>query len=98
MDSVTRLQLQNCSKESSFNSHLLKLFLQFNLQKSKGPCTQSVKFSYAFFSYSSFPIKMLAMDAKTQKIEPDLNCFYDGRNFRRQCVNVIAQREVVFIF
>ncbi len=38
---------------------------------------------------SSFPIKMLATDAKTQKIKPDLNFFYDGRMFRRQCVNVI---------
>ncbi len=41
-----------------------------------------------FFSYfSSFPIKMHVMDAKTQKIEPDF--FYDARKFRRQCVNVI---------
>ncbi len=31
---------------------------------------------------------MLATDAKTQKIEPDL-IFYDGRKFRRQCVKVI---------
>ncbi len=32
---------------------------------------------------------MHATDAKTQKIEPDPNFFYDGRKFRRQCVNVI---------
>ncbi len=36
----------------------------------------------------SFPIKMHATDAKTQKIEPDPN-FFDGRKFRRQCANVI---------
>ncbi len=37
--------------------------------------------------YSSpFPIKMNATDAKTQKTESD--CFFDGRKFRRQCVNV----------
>ncbi len=35
------------------------------------------------------PIKMHAMDAKTQKIEPDPKNFYDGRKFWRQCVNVI---------
>ncbi len=28
-------------------------------------------------------------DAKTQKIEPDPIFFFDGRNFRRQCANVI---------
>ncbi len=38
--------------------------------------------------------KMLATDAKNakkkkKKIEPDPNFFYDGRKFRRQCVNVI---------
>ncbi len=63
----------------------------------KGPCTRSLKFSYAFFfwgggggSYSSsFPIKLLATDAKMQKIEPRLNIFYDRRKFQRQCVNVI---------
>ncbi len=41
----------------------------------KGPCTRSTKFSNALFSgffySSSFPIKILATDAKTQKIEPD---------------------------
>ncbi len=32
------------------------------------------------FSYSSsFPIKMHATDAKTQKIKPDPNFFYEGR-------------------
>lgn len=27
---------------------------------------------------SSFPMKMLAIDTKTQKIEPDPTFFYDG--------------------
>ncbi len=41
------------------------------------------------FSYSSsFPIKMLATDAKTQKIKPG-PFFYDWQTFPRQCVNVI---------
>ncbi len=46
---------------------------------------------HVFFRMSSFPIKMLATDAKTQKIEPDpiFFYFYDERKFRRQCVNVI---------
>ncbi len=36
--------------------------------------------SFSVFSYSpSLPIKMHATDAKTQKIEPDLN-FFDGRS------------------
>ncbi len=58
------------------------------------PCTLSPKYLYAFsFLYSSsFPIKILATDAKTQKIEPDTNNFYDGRKFRRQYVNVIDTR------
>ncbi len=50
----------------------------------KYPCTLCPTFSYVFYfgggggSYSSsFPIKMLASDAKTQKIE-----FYDARGFR----------------
>ncbi len=30
-----------------------------------------------------------ATDAKMQKIEPDPSFFYDGRKFRRKCVNVI---------
>ncbi len=40
-----------------------------------------------FWHSSSYPIKMLVTDVKTQKIDP--NFFYDGRKFRRQCVNVI---------
>ncbi len=32
---------------------------------------------------------MLVTDAKTQKIEPDPKKIYDGRKFRRQCINVI---------
>ncbi len=56
----------------------------------KGHCTQSLKWDFHFFSYSpSFPIKMHAADAKTQKIEPDPQKKFDRRNFRRQCVNVI---------
>ncbi len=40
---------------------------------SKGPCTRSLEFLYAFlFSYSS---SLLATDAKTQKIKPDLIFF-----------------------
>ncbi len=53
---------------------------------------QGCNFCQYFFVYSyssSFPIKMHAMDAKTQKIELDQNCFYNRRKFRRQCVNVI---------
>ncbi len=56
----------------------------------KDHCTLSPKFSHAFFSYSSsFPIKINATDAKTQKIEPD-PIFLWHRKFRRQCVNVIV--------
>ncbi len=52
-----------------------------------------------FFSYflffilflSSFSNKMLATDAKMEKIKPDPILFYDGRKF-------LTQREVVFIF
>ncbi len=29
------------------------------------------------------------MDAKMQKVQPDLIFFYDGLNFQMQCVNVI---------
>ncbi len=47
--------------------------------------TLSPKFSYS----SSFPIKMLATDAKAQKIEPDLIFFYDRRTFWRKCVKAI---------
>ncbi len=51
--------------------------------------TESEIFVCVFSYSSSFPIKMLVMDAKTQKIEPDPNFFYDGRKFWRQYVNVI---------
>ncbi len=49
--------------------------------KHKGPCTPSPKFWYVFIFYffsdsSSFPIKMLATGAKTQKIEPGPIIFY----------------------
>ncbi len=41
---------------------------------------------FFIFLYSPFfPMKMLATDAKTQKIEPDPNVFYDRRMFWRQC-------------
>ncbi len=46
--------------------------------------TLSLKFLYAFFVFSyssSFPIKMLATDAKTQKIEPGPNCFILDKSF-----------------
>ncbi len=37
---------------------------------------------FPFFSYSSsFPIKMHATDAKTQKVEPDLNFFMTYERF-----------------
>ncbi len=45
---------------------------------------------FSFFLYLSyFPIKMLATDTKTQKIEPYPHFFCDGRKFRRQRVNVL---------
>ncbi len=47
------------------------------------------KHFYSFFIYMPFPIKMLATDAKTQKIETGPNLFYDRRMFRRQNVNII---------
>ncbi len=52
--------------------------------------TESEIVVFLFFLYlSSFPIKTLATDAKTQKIEFELIFFYDGQTFRRQCVNKI---------
>ncbi len=45
---------------------------------------------FSIFPYSSsFPIKMHATDAKTQKTWTWSEFFYDGRKFRRRCVNVI---------
>ncbi len=35
------------------------------------------------------PLKMLATDAKNAKNQTRSEIFYDGQNFRRQCVNVI---------
>ncbi len=50
-----------------------------------GPCTPSPKLLYAFFQgflySSSFPIKMLVTDAKTQKIEPDPIFFMAEESF-----------------
>ncbi len=58
----------------------------------KRHCTLSPKFSYALFSFfpysPSFPIKMLATDAKTQKIEPDPN-FLWRMKFSDAVCNVI---------
>ncbi len=46
------------------------------------------------FSYSSsFPIKMHATNAKTQKIEPDPKFFW-----RMKVSEAVCKREVVFIF
>ncbi len=47
----------------------------------------SENFVYIFMYSSSYPIKMLATDAKTLKINPGLN--FDGWKFQRQCVNMI---------
>ncbi len=45
--------------------------LQFSENTTEGPCTPSLTV-VGFSSYSSsFPIKMLVTDAKTQKIEAD---------------------------
>ncbi len=44
---------------------------------------------FAFFVFRihhAFPIKMLDMDCKNAE---NLTFFYDGRTFRRQCVNRI---------
>ncbi len=49
------------------------------LKMNKGHCTLSPKFSRVFSS--SFPIKMHATDAKTQKIEPDLIFFMTDKSF-----------------
>ncbi len=54
---------------------------------------------FSVFSYSSsFPIKMHATDAKTQKIEPDPNFFLTDESFRGSVQTWLTQREVVFIF
>ncbi len=51
---------------------------------------RNFRMRFSVFSYSSsFPIKMHATDAKTQKIEPD-PIFFDERKFRSQCANVIG--------
>ncbi len=50
--------------------------------ETKGHYTLNPKFSRTFFSYSSsFPIKMFAMNAKTQKIEPDPNFVMTDESF-----------------
>ncbi len=41
-----------------------------------------MRFLVSFFVLSSFPIKMLATDAKMQKIEPDPNFFMMDESFR----------------
>ncbi len=54
---------------------------------SQGPCTRSPKFLYVIFFLllflysSSFPIKMLATNAKMQKIETDPNFFMADESF-----------------
>ncbi len=77
---------------------LLNLYMLNNRHPVR-PLTLNFYVFILFFSdLSSFPIKMLATDAKMQKIEPDpIFFFYDRRKFRRQCVNVI-DTTVVFIF
>ena len=42
--------------------------------------------------------KLLVMDAKTQKIEPDPNFNFDGQKFRRQCVSAIDSNERLRLF
>ncbi len=55
-----------------------------------GHCTTSPKFSPAFFPYSpSFPIKMHATDAKTPKIEPDLNILWQTKVSEAVSVSMI---------
>ncbi len=53
-----------------------------------------MRFLVSFFVLSSFPIKMLATDAKMQKIEPDPNFFMMDESFR----DSVTQCEHVFIF
>ncbi len=55
-----------------------------------GHCTTSPKFSPAFFPYSpSFPIQMHATDAKTPKIEPDLNILWQTKVSEAVSVSMI---------
>ncbi len=60
----------------------------------------TLKWFYYLIIVLAHWVKMLATGAKTQTFEPGPNLFYDGRKFRRQCVNMIdkTKREVVFIF
>ncbi len=41
---------------------------------------------------------MLAKDVKMKKIEPDLHLFYDGRKFRKQCVNLTLRLRSYLFF
>ncbi len=54
---------------------------------------------FSFFLYSpSFSIKMHAMDAKTQKIEPDPLFFWTDKSFGGSMQTWLTEHEVVFIF
>ncbi len=59
--------------------------------------TESEIFACIFPFFFSFPIKMHATDAKTQKIEPDRNFFWRTKVSEAVCKRD-WQREVVFIF
>ncbi len=71
-----------------WNRQCWPLLLCRNNFRSKGHCTESEIFACIFQYSPSFPIKMHATDAKTQKIKPD-PIFFDGRKFWRECANVI---------
>ncbi len=51
-----------------FDQHADRRAISQDMEKqNKGPCTPSLTSSYAFSYSSSFPLKMLATDAKTLK-------------------------------
>ncbi len=64
------------------------------ITNTKGPCTSSPKLSYAVFYFHFFIFVILSYQNKCNGCENAENrswseFLYDGRIFRRQCVNVI---------
>ncbi len=96
--------------ESVFNSHWAKLDFKLVLSlfsllttvlKDIAHWVRNFRMRISVFSYSSsFPIKMNATDAKTQKIEPDLIFLWQTKVLdvvcKRDCHNmrIIFQREI----
>ncbi len=90
------LNRPNQTKDSHPLTEVIKSLIWYSdffrllyLNQSKGHCTLSLKFPHAFFRITHPFLSKCMLRMRKRSKSNLFRIFYDGRKFRRQCVNLI---------